>query len=62
MRQNSQFPRAYWLAVLRMENLELAIAASAGVAAVSSTPATSPIVATATFGCGVVAAESRIAG
>ncbi len=41
---------------LRVEWLELAIATSAGVAAVPTTPATSPAVATATFACGIIAA------
>ncbi len=41
---------------LRVECLELAIATSAGVAAVPSTPATSPAVTAATFGCGIIVA------
>ncbi len=41
---------------MRREWLELAVAASAGVAAEPPTAATSPAVASATFACGVIAA------
>jgi hypothetical protein len=40
---------------VKREWLELAVATSAGVAAVPTTAATSPAVASATFACGIIA-------